>query len=239
MTQTSPPSAHRTAAVSHTAAQKRPAPGAEPPRQQAETRAARDRFAARLDRDPLREAGKNPRSEGNAAADSRDRVQARDEDQSDRFGGGPDNGSDTESDVALAQAPSTLLGAHGPSSVGAIGAPITPLIDPALIARMAAQIAETWPSAASEAVQVQFPQGSLITGALLSRLPDGSMAIRLTGLDPQVTAVQGVRLQRDLAAALTRRRLRIGAMQFEDERRVQRGRTTPGAGTSSAIDRVV
>jgi hypothetical protein len=112
-------------------------------------------------------------------------------------------------------------------------------MDPALLERMAAQIAEHWPAGGVEAAQVQFPEGSVVQSALLIRAPDGTMAIRLAGLDPRATAVQSARLQLDLANALSRRRLRIGSLHFETAPRAQRDHRRGEAGAASAIDRVV
>lgn len=236
MTQTPAASTNRFAPAQHPAPTNRSPSPAEPPRQQAETRAARDRFAARLDRDGPAETGKAEREEGKAQAGSRERVQEREGNGSGFGDGEQKGGGDAQPELALAQPAAALFGAAATAAVAEIA---TPLMDPALLERMAAQIAEHWPAVGLEAAHVQFPEGAVVQSALLTRGPDGAMAIRLTGLDPRVTAVQSARLQLDLANALSRRRLRIGSLQFESAPRAQRDYRGAEPGTASVIDRVV
>lgn len=236
MTRTQSASANHPA-TSHAAARASP-PAANPPRQQAESSAARDRFAARLERSEPRDSAIAERDEGKTPDDARTRVQRDPSEGSDRAASGQDGGDDSHADLAFAQSPTAVLqGASGVTGVAASPAALP--IDPAMLERMAAQIAEQWPGAIVEAARIQFPDGMIVKAALLVREPDGSMAIRLTGLDPRVSTVQTARLQHDLANALARRRLRVGSLQFENPARVQRGSMRPGAGAASAIDRVV
>jgi hypothetical protein len=246
MTHTPAASSSRPAQSPHAATPHRAAPSAEPPRQQAETRAARDRFAAKLERDQPRDTGKADRGDGKPAPNGREPVAGREDDRSGLADLGADIGADSgqgggngdaHPDFALTQ-PAAVL--SGPASITAPApTPATPLIDPAMLERMAAQIAEQWPGGGIEAARIQFPEGAIIQAVSLTRQADGTMAIRLTGLDPRFTALQSARLQVDLANALTRRRLRIGALEFEKAAPSQResGRSDPGA--ASAIDRVV
>jgi len=225
------------AAAPHSASPHRAAQTHQPPRQQAETGAARDRFAARLDRSQAYDNAIEERDDRNAPADARGRVGREPPEDSDRADTENERGSDPHVDLALAQSAVIL---HGAASVTGIAASTANLpIDPKVFERIAAQIAEHWPQGLAQAARIQFPPGMIVTAALLTREPDGSMAIRLTGLDPRIAAVQSARLQHDLANALARRRLRVGSLQFENAARVQRGGVRPGSGPDSAIDRVV
>ncbi len=237
MTQTPATSNNAPPAAAYPASPHRATQTHQPPRQQAEASAARDRFAARLER---QEASDNPIEEhgdDNPSADARGRVRRDPSEDSDRADARNDRGTDPHADLALAQSTTVLHGAAGVTGIAASTASLP--IDPKVFERIAAQIAEHWPASLSEATRIQFPPGMLVTAALLTREPDGSMAIRLTGLDPRIAAVQSARLQHDLANALARRRLRVGSLQFDNAAHVQRGGVRPGSGADSAIDRVV
>jgi hypothetical protein len=237
MTQTPATSNNASPAAAHPASPHRAAHTHQPPRQQAETSAARERFAARLERSQAYEHAIDERGDDNPPADARGRVQRDPSEDSERADTGNDRSGDPHADLALAQSAAVLHGVAGVTGIAASTAALP--IDPKLFERIAAQIAEHWPAGLAQAARIQFPPGMLVTAALLTREPDGSMAIRLTGLDPRITAVQSARLQHDLANALSRRRLRVGSLQFDDAARVQRGGVRPGSGADSAIDRVV
>ena len=238
MTQTQPASANHAATATSHAAARRPSPAANPPRQHAEASAARDRFAARLERTETRESAITERDEGKTPDETRARVQRDASGESDRAASEQDGGDDPHADFGLALS-SAALAQGAPGVSGLAASPAALPIDPTTLERMAAQIAEQWPGALAEGARIQFPDGMIVKAALLLREPDGSMAIRLTGLDPRVSTVQTARLQHDLADALARRRLRVGSLQFENAARTQRGGARPGAGAASAIDRVV
>jgi hypothetical protein len=235
MTQTPATSNNAPPAAAHPASPHRTLQAHQPPRQHAETSAARDRFAARLERSQAYDNAVDERGDDTPPADAR--VRREGSEDSERADTGNERSSDPHADLALAQSAAVL---HGIASVTGIAASTAALpIDPKLFERIAAQIAEHWPAGLAQAARIQFPPGMLVTAALLTREPDGSMAIRLTGLDPRITAVQSARLQHDLANALARRRLRVGSLQFDDAARAQRGGVRPDGGADSAIDRVV
>jgi hypothetical protein len=232
-----PATANTPAAAAQPASRHRAAQPHQPPRQQAETSAARDRFAARLERSQAYDNAIEERGDDTPPTDARQRVRRDASEDSGRADTGNERSSDPHADLALAQAATVLQGVTGVTGIAATTAALP--IDPKLFERIAAQIAEHWPAGLAQAARIQFPPGMLVTAALLTREPDGSMAIRLTGLDPRIAAVQSARLQHDLANALARRRLRVGSLQFDHAERVQRGGVRPGSGADSAIDRVV
>lgn len=200
----SPASAH---GARQTASRPELARPAEPPRKTAEHRTAKDRFAAKLERD--RDACQSERNgtcgalTGNQMAGARsllrDGLQERG-----TYEGGPQY---TLSHNVLAQAPAIASASTSPA--GGSG------IDPSMLQRMAAQISESWPSAAKPEMAVQFPEGMIATSAHLTREPDGSVAIRIAGLDPLLSARQSARAQTELATALALKQLKVRSLRFE------------------------
>lgn len=244
MTQSLAPAATRSPSPAPSAARpQRTEQVAEPPRKQAEARSARDRFAARLERE----------NDGASRTDSRDSQASSPDDgdpaaraglEQDRSHHGENGGEDGQRrhDPAAAQLvlAATLQGAQD-ASPGGPGAPAS--IDTTMLERMAAQIAEGWPAGGSEAASIAFPETAVAAGAHVTREPDGSVAIRVSGLDPRITALQTARLQIELANALARRRLRIRSLHFESGAPPQRARGgergMSGSGPDAAIPRVV
>lgn len=96
-------------------------------------------------------------------------------------------------------------------------------IDLGLIDRIAAQIAEVQPAVANQSAVVTFPAGTIVGSATVTRGPDGGLAIRLTGLDPRVGALQADRLRTSLLSSLERRRIRTTEVTFD-----KKGGTGPG-----------
>ncbi|MDY7098992.1 MAG: hypothetical protein SXU28_12710 [Pseudomonadota bacterium] len=212
----------------------RPDAAKEPPRKQAETRTARDRFNAKLeqesgkssavnDKSSLREEASNRRSGGFDGEYSG---------SSDQRGG--DGGS--QSDHSL-NAPVWTIIASRADPVSAVGVQGAATVDPAILDRMAAQIAESWTNGRTHEAMIEFPDTALAQSAHISREADGSIAVRIAGLDPRLSALQNAQVQIQLTNALARKRLRVSAVRFEtqDQSRPLRD----DAGDASAIPRVV
>ena len=194
-----------------------------PPRHQAERQSLNDRFAAKLDRDD------------NAKGSQRDEAgQRRGVDDAALpalFMGDENTGEDSaQSDLGQREALLRLSSAANP---GGIAAPAAAGFDTALLNQIAGQIAEGVPSAGASEVSIEFPEGSLAHSAHIRREPDGSIAIRLAGLDPRLSAMQNGRAQMDLRAALAARRLQVSSLTLE------RGRDDQGAPLPRPISRVV
>ena len=184
----------------------------DPPRKQAEAKSAKDKFASKLDK------------EGNAAGSER-KGGVTATDNSNLFGPFANNRS-LESDHGSGGfegfAQSSLMIATGATANAGGAASGVNSIDTATLQRMAAQIAESWPSRVGESLTVQFGEGALAQSALVSREPDGSIAIRIAGLDPNLTARQNARAQLELANALAQKRLRVASLKFEEAATDQR-----------------
>lgn len=178
---------------------------APPPRQQAERQSVNDRFAAKLDR------------EDNAKGSQRDEGgQRRGVDDialPTLFTGEQDTGEGSaESDLGQRE---VLLRLTAAANLAGIAAPAATAFDTALLNQIAAQIADSVPSAGASEVSIEFPEGSLAQSAHVRREPDGSIAIRLAGLDPRLSAAQNGRAQMDLRAALALRRLQVSSLTLE------------------------
>ncbi|MGB3471670.1 MAG: hypothetical protein WBA51_12680 [Erythrobacter sp.] len=221
-------------------------PSREPPRKQAEARSARERFSARLEQGGERSASGTDKSSLQDAS-GRDRVGGSGEQSGGSGGsgngGGPggDQGGGSQSEYALAQA-ALGLQFHGVSAITATAAAGAPVLDTAMLERMAAQIAESWPSSGSSSTAQQatvtFPEGAIAHSAHIIRQPDGGMAVRIAGLDPKLAALKHAQLQLQLSGALARRRLKVNSLRFESADQPASGQVFRGGGVS-AIPRVV
>lgn len=192
-------------------AQSAPSPSrapAQPPRQQAERQALNDRFSSKLERE-----------EGGKASQRRDTGgQIRGDDQIAEwaFIGERQNGDDdAQTDLGQRDAAIRL---HGASPVGAAGDAAPASLEPEVLARMAAHIADGVTSsgllgAAINEASIQFPAGMLAESAHLTQEPDGSIAIRIAGLDPRLSALEKGRVQIELRTALAQRR-HVSALSF-------------------------
>lgn len=113
--------------------------------------------------------------------------------------------------------PGAALLAGGEKHGAAHGMPVEQaapaLIDPGQIERMAAAIAEIAADGAQARYAVEFPPGQIASGALIARDATGAMVLRILGLDP---SRQNDRLRGELAAALSRRRMRVSRIDFGD-----------------------
>ena len=195
-------------------------PRKEPPRQQAEARSARERFASRLDQGSERFPSGSDRPDSTNRNES-GRIAGEREGERGGSGDGSGGGSGGGDDRGGGQHDHTLHGAHaltltGIANISAPASASAPVIDLAMLERMAAQIAESWPSVGAEAMRIEFPAGAIAQSALVSRAADGSLAIRIAGIDPKLSALHHAQLQIQLAGALNRRRLRIGSLNFEN-----------------------
>ena len=206
-----------------------PDPAREPPRKQSETRSARERFSAKLEQS----------SEKSSKAG--DAVKYEDTSDQDRLSAyrDQDNGSSntgSHSDHANAQVSQTIqLQALANSSTTQ---PSGPTIDTVMLERMAAQIAESWPTGGAQQASITFPDTAIAQAAYIIREPDGSMAVRIAGLDPKLAAVKQAQLQLQLSGALARRRLKIASLQFETVDQL-RGARPDVPGDDPAISRAV
>ena len=224
-------------------------PRKEPPRQQAEARSARERFASRLDQGSERFASGSDRPDSTNRNESGRIAGEREGERGgsgDGSGGGSGGNSGGGDDRGGGQHDHALHGAHaltltGIANISAPASASAPVIDLAMLERMAAQIAESCPSVGAEAMRIEFPTGAIAQSALVSRAADGSLAIRIAGIDPKLSALHHAQLQIQLAGALNRRRLRIGSLNFENA--AQTGGTAQTYGRArkdaSAMPRVV
>ena len=105
--------------------------------------------------------------------------------------------------------------------------PIT-LPDTALFDRIAAQIAEIRPGEGGQMAHLTLPEGSLAQAALIAKGPDGSLSIRITGLDPRLGTIQADRLRAGLVSALSRRKIHLAGLTLDknDPQPDQRGRAS-------------
>ncbi|MEM7701888.1 MAG: hypothetical protein AAF251_08130 [Pseudomonadota bacterium] len=214
-------------------------------RNQAEARSARERFAARLDSDADRSAGAGGTGKASSSSTSqRERVEANSE-RGNQGGSGSEQGSDERGastpDNSSANGPFGLT-VQATSGIAHTALAGPAIIDPAMLERMAAQIAESWPAALSssraQSASVAFPAGAIAQGAQITRGPDGALSVLITGLDPRLAAVQQARLQAQLTGMLVRQRLKVKSVRLETAH--QRGRRTEtGADEASAIPRAV
>jgi hypothetical protein len=189
----------------HAAAARPNTPVPPPPRQQAERQSLSDRFAAKLDREDS--------AKGTQQDEAGQRRGVDDAALSTMFMGEEDTGEDSaQSDLGQREALLRLTAAANP---GGIATPATAAFDTALLSQIAAQIADSVPSAGASEVSIEFPEGSLAHSAHIRREPDGSIAIRLAGLDPRLSAIQNGRAQMDLRAALALRRLQVSSLTLE------------------------
>ncbi len=195
------------------------------PRHQAENRSAKDRFASKLERDNQGSGGER---KGGAISASAEGALAPDQRVQDRSQGG---GSGSGGQDGLAQQSPMMLGMNA-NGAGLVSGAAQSAFDPAMLERMAAQIAESWPSAGVQDASIQFPEGSLAESAMIRREPDGSVAIRLAGIDPRLTAREAARAQMELSQALALRKLKVNSVTFERISALHRG-------LNSAIPRAV
>ncbi|MEM7689435.1 MAG: hypothetical protein AAF291_10475 [Pseudomonadota bacterium] len=217
------------------------------PRNQAEARSARERFAARLDNNADRSSGASGSEKASSSPTSeRARVEANGErgreGQSGSGGeqGNDDRGGSTPDNFAANGLSGLALQATSGMAHPTLTGPA--IIDPAMLERMAAQIAENWPTAllssGPQSASVAFPAGAIAQGAQITRGSDGALAVLITGLDPRFSAVQHARLQAQLTGMLARQRLKVKSVRLETAD--QRGRRIEaGPGDALAIPRVV
>ena len=190
----------------------------EPPRRQAETRSLSDRFAAKIDR-VSDEAGRN--SQGGDSVSQRADGPRSNKGDLDSLGGQ----SGQQKDAEFAQADMGRIMRSSDAKVAGSHAPL-PAADKAIVEKMAAQIAESWPSANASSAEIEFPVGWLAQKAHLLRQPDGGMAIRIAGLDPKLNALRAGYAQLALLHGLDRRRLRIASLVFDKPERNYSGRAS-------------
>ncbi|WP_379553661.1 hypothetical protein [Qipengyuania sp. DGS5-3] len=173
----------------------------EPPRQQAENRTLRDRFSEKLAREDGEKSGS---AKGATIAEKEGQARSAIlEQQGERSDQGMLSGGD---DARLQLAAATAAREAGRSSA---------TMDTQMLSRMAAQIAEGWPCAKASSASIQFPEGSLAETAQIKREADGSIAIRIAGLDPRLTAQQTGRAHLELLNAFARRRLSVNSLHLE------------------------
>lgn len=187
-----------------------PSPRQHPPRRAAEQRALGERFAERLERESGR---------GSFETTMRDAAgrQQREEASRDRGDGERERGEGAPGGALLAlQQAEAATGQQ-------VSAERYGQLDRATIDRIAAQIAEARPGSAGAEAQVHFAAGSAAQMAHLRMRADGSIAIRVSGLDPRLTALQQGQLRFALVDALRRRDFRVDELRFE-EAKSQRGR---------------
>ena len=115
--------------------------------------------------------------------------------------------------------------------------------DHALYDKIAAQIAELRPGEGSQMMQLTLPGGSLAAGAMIMRGADGGMAIRITGIDPRLSAMQVARMRKELDNALARRRVNLNSLTLDKSGEESGGnsgqRLSDQGGRESNISRVV
>jgi hypothetical protein len=196
------------------------------PRHQVERQSLYDRFAAKLERDDSAksthrdEAGQR-RGLADAALTA---LFAGERDASDD-GAQPDLG---QRDVILRLTAAAII--------AEVTAPAPAAFDTALFSQIAAQIAEGVPVAGASEASIEFPAGSLAESAHLRREADGSIAIRIAGLDPRLSVMQNGRAQMELRAAIALRRLQVSSLTLECGRADDPGQDPP---LSRPISRVV
>lgn len=217
---TSPPSPARTPRSAPHPASQHSRSNTEPPRQQAEKQGMKDRFTSKMERE---EGGKPSQNRDMGGASSAADAPFGGKPPLDREGGDGGQSGFGQQGVQL-----QLSGAQALAGAQASAVPL----DTAALQRMAAQIAEAAPGALSSEASITFPDGSLAESAQIKREPDGSVAIRIAGMDPRLTALQNGRAQLELLNGLALRRLKVSSLSLE--------RTKPDqAGRDSAISRVV
>jgi hypothetical protein len=221
MTTPSAPSSsvpNHSAAAASSANPRHPAPT---PRHQAERQSLSDRFAAKLERDD------------NAKGAQREEAGQRREDAampSLRKGEGDAGEDSAQPDLGQREALMRLTAA---ANLTGTAPPVAAAFDTALLSQIAAQIAEGVPGAGSAEASIEFPAGALAQSAHIRREADGSIAIRIAGLDPRLSAMQNGRVQADLRSALALRRLQVSSLTLE------RGRGDQELALSRPISRVV
>jgi hypothetical protein len=213
------PSSHAT--NHHTSSQARnPVPAL---RQQVERQSMSDRFSAKLDRDESAKIGQQREAQ---SSDRREDLAF-----PPPYSGEQDAGEGgAHPDLGQREA---LLRLNAVANLAPVAAPASASFDTALLSQMAAQIAQATPAAGASEVSIEFPSGALAQSAHIRREADGSIVIRIAGLDPRLSAVQNGRAQADLRSALALRRLQVSSVTLE------KGRTDQGSVLSSPISRVV
>ena len=194
-----------------------PAETANVPRRQGEQDTLARKFAARVERSD--ENGEKGTSDASLSAARGERREG--------AGRQPSDDRGEQSDTARAEIAQLL---SGTAVKGAAGTQVAVQADTAMLERMAAQISEGRIGDASEA-EISFPPGSLAQEAYLQRMPDGGMAIRLSGLDPRLGAVREARARLALISALERRRIKVASLTF--------ARTAGQDGRKPTMSRVV
>ncbi len=179
----------------------------EPPRRQAEVKTLSERFSAKVERAGDDAGRSSEQSAERAGQNSSARSRSG---EFDSMSG--ENGHQSEGEFARADMARILAG-KDPQAIAAQSA-LSPA-DKAVFERMAAQIAESWPSASQPSAEIEFPPGFLAQGAHLQRQADGGIAIRIAGLDPKLNALRAGYAQLALLHGLGRRRLSIASLQFE------------------------
>lgn len=129
------------------------------------------------------------------------------------FSGERDAGDDgAQPDLGHREAHLRLTAA---ANVAGVAPPVSSALDSALLSQIAAQIADSASSAGASEASIEFPAGSLAESALIRREADGSIAIRIAGIDPRLSALQNARAQMELRAALAQRRLQVSSVTLE------------------------
>lgn len=217
-----PPPATPSRPSSHSAVTSYPN-SAPPPRHQAERQSANDRFAAKLDRD-----------------DSAKRAQADQAGQRNGLDAAAlpalfigEQGADEDSAQPDLGQREALMRLTAAANLTGPAAPASAAFDTALFSQIAAQIAEAMPGAGTSEASIEFPSGALVQSAHIRREADGSIAIRIAGLDPRLSAMQNGRVQAELRSALALRRLRVSTVTLD------RGRDDQNPLLSRPISRVV
>lgn len=177
------------------------------PRQHAERQTVNDRFAAKLERDDATRKGAQRETIGTQPGVDEQLLPALQ--RGDEYTG--ENGG--QSDLGQREALMRLTAA---TQLAAVSAPQSAAFDTALLNQIAAHIAEGVPVVGSSEASVEFPAGSLVQSALIRREADGSIAIRLAGVDPRLSALQNGRAQAELRSALAGRRLAVHSITLED-----------------------
>lgn len=188
----------------------------EPPRQQAETRTLSEKFSAKIE-GRSEDSGRG--SEKEADGLSRHASSRSNAGSFDSLSG--ESGQQSESEFARSEMARIVKSGE---AVAAANQATASRADNAVIEKMAAHIAESWPGAGQKAADIDFPPGSLAQGAHLLRQSDGSIAIRIAGLDPKLNALRAGYAQLALMHGLDRRRLRVASLVFERSENSQRGR---------------
>lgn len=177
-----------------------------------------ERFARKLESSDKASADEQGRADESKQAGDRQKARMKSgRQEQDAFSqqGGDPGGAD----------PAVMVRAAAVAQLAEPGARGSIVIDIAMIDKIAARIAEVQPAEArQQAAAVAFPTGSVVESATVLRGPDGGLAIRITGLDPRVSALQADRLRANLLSALERRRIKTEAVMFDDIREVASGR---------------